>query len=225
MIEPRDRADGESPDWLERQLARASGGKRRGGRRAARGCGDRAPGRRAPRRHRRARPVSPWRAPEPAAGARRLLGLVLHRLARAPLSGEAAAEALARPLRRALRHRRGEQHLLPAALQVRRRDLGRGDPRRLRLRGQGEPLPHPRQAPEGARALPEALLRPPGGADRVRKARAGALAVPRELPPRRRAARGRARALPAAATPSSSATRAGSSRTSTSCSASTTPRW
>ena len=45
----------------------------------------------------------------------RVLGVELPALARAGLSERASAEALARALRDALRHRRGQQHLLPAA--------------------------------------------------------------------------------------------------------------
>ena len=53
---------------------------------------------------------------------------------------------LARPLRDAVRHRRGQLDLLPARAPRRRRALGRGHPARLRLRRQGQPLPHPHEA-------------------------------------------------------------------------------
>ena len=63
------------------------------------------------------------------AGARRLLGLELPALAGARLSEGPAGAALARALRDALRHRRGQHHLLPAALPRRGRGLGRADAR------------------------------------------------------------------------------------------------
>ena len=81
------------------------------------------------------------------AGPHRLLGVELRRLARARLPRGPAAAALARALRDALRHGRGQRDLLPAAEARDGRALGRGDARGLQLRDQGEPLPDPHQAP------------------------------------------------------------------------------
>ena len=71
-----------------------------------------------------------------------------------------SAAALARVLRAAVRHGRGERDLLPAAD---REALSQGwvdaDARRLPLRGQGEPLPDAHQAADRARPRARALLR------------------------------------------------------------------
>ena len=64
-----------------------------------------------------------------------------------------------RLLRGAFRHGRDQQHLLPARLAGGGRELARAEPRGIRLRGEGEPLPDPHQAPHHARAGHQALLR------------------------------------------------------------------
>ena len=87
-------------------------------------------------------------------------------------------------LRRALRHRRDQQHLLPAALAVRRSRAGSSRARGIPLRGQGEPLPDPHQAPHMVEQGMKRFYEPLDAPDRHRKARPAALAVPAELPPR-----------------------------------------
>src|SRR3954447_14346527 len=83
-------------------------------------------------------------APDPANvksdAAHRLLGLELRPLARGRLPEGTPAVALARALRDALRHGRGEQHLLPPPNREDRPGLGRSEPARVPLCGQGEPL-------------------------------------------------------------------------------------
>src|SRR3954470_21691342 len=125
-----------------------------------------------------------------------MLRLVVYGLARPALPRGTAAVALARALRRGLRHRRGQQHLLPPADRERGPWLGRADARRLLLHRQGEPLFDPREAPEGDADLCRALLRADPGAGRVPEARPGPVAAPRELPSRRRTPRRRARGAP-----------------------------
>src|SRR5690606_24266038 len=56
----------------------------------------------------------------------------------------ATERSLARLLRRTLRDRRAERHLLPPAETGRLRGLGAAGSGRLRVRPQGEPLPDPR---------------------------------------------------------------------------------
>ena len=103
--------------------------------------------------------------------------------------------------------------------------LGRAEPARVRLRGEGEPLPDAPEAAHGQEAWRRAVLRADRAARPLAEARARSLAAAAELPPQRRAARRRAGGrCRRAATPSSSATRAGSCRRSTSCCASTRPR-
>src|SRR3712207_1828005 len=93
---------------------------------------------------RRLNPPAPrWRR---EAGPDRLLGLELPQLARALLSARPAGAALARALRRALRHRRGERDLLPAAVARGGRELGPAVAGRVRVRGQGQPLPDAHEA-------------------------------------------------------------------------------
>ena len=133
-----------------------------------------------------------------SAGAHRLLGLELRRLARARLPAGLPAAPLARPLRDAVRHRRGQLDLLPARPPGGRRALGRGDAARLRLRGQGEPLPDPHAAPAPTRsAASSGSTRASPRSSSSRQARARPVAAAGELPPRRRPAGARARAAAA----------------------------
>ncbi len=108
---------------------------------------------------------------------------------------------------------------------ARRFGLGRREPTSVPVRGQGEPLPHPRQAPDRPRVGGRALLRAPRAPRRVPEARPCALAAARQLPARRRAPGGRARRrCRPDGTASSSATRAGLRPTSTSSCARTESR-
>src|SRR5690348_15310636 len=93
------------------------------------------------------------------------------------------AEPLARALLARLRHRRGQLDLLPARLGEGRRALDRADAAGLRVRAEGEPLPHPHQAPGEPRAGDRALLRAdrPAG-EEPREARTDRLAASAELP-------------------------------------------
>ena len=119
----------------------------------------------------------------------------------------AAARALARALRDALRHRRGQLDLLPPAAARRRR--GWVEQRRtgfvfaVKMSRYVTHIKRLRDLGAGARAL----LRADRAARRVAEARPGPLAAAAELPARRRPARGGARgAARRAATASSSAT-------------------
>src|SRR5205823_6238570 len=132
-----------------------------------------------------------WRRGAP--GAHRLLGLELRELEGRVLRGQAGA-ALARALRASLRHRRGEQHLLPAAQAAVRRELGRAEPARVPLLCQGVALPHAHQASQRPRPGSRPLLRLHRTHARHAEDGADPLAAAADLPPRRRPARGRARA-------------------------------
>ena len=103
-------------------------------------------------------------------------------------------------LRRGLRHRRGQQHLLPAAHARGGARVGGADAAGLRLRGEVQPLPDPHQAPDrhGPGRGPPA--RAPRAAHRLAQDGPDALAAPGQLPPRRRAPGLRAGA-PAAGAP------------------------
>src|SRR5204862_5233725 len=114
----------------------------------------------------------------------RLLGLELSRLARRFLSRGSACQALAGVLRRAVRHGRGEQHLLPPAIAIRRCGLGGADLAGLRDRREGEPLSHPREATARDAAGRPTLLQRDQTACRVAEVRARPLAVAGELPAR-----------------------------------------
>src|SRR5688572_6897054 len=81
----------------------------------------------------------------------RLLGLELQALARALLSQGRAGAALVRLLRRAFRHGRDQQQLLPPARPGDLRQVARPGTARLLLCGQGQPFPHPGQEAEGLR--------------------------------------------------------------------------
>src|SRR5215208_6641755 len=87
-----------------------------------------------------------------------MLGLELRPLARADLPEGAAAEALAGPLRDALRHRRDQQHLLPSAEGSSRTGLGRRQSAPLPLRSEDEPVHHAHPPARRARARDPALL-------------------------------------------------------------------
>ena len=114
---------------------------------------------------------------------------------------------LARALRDPLRHGRGQRDLLPAAHPRDRRALGRGDARRVPVRDQGEPLPHPHQAPAQHAEVSAAAAGAARAAARHAEDGADAVAAPGELPARRRApGRRRCRRSGRAATRSSSGT-------------------
>ena len=130
-----------------------------------------------------------WHGTDP----RRLLRLAVRRLARALLPQGPPAAALARALRVGVRHRRGELDLLPARQAAGRRRLGRADAARLRVRRQGEPVPHAHEAPDRHRAGHRALLRRDRAARRLAQARPGAVAAARALHARRAAPGRRAR--------------------------------
>ena len=155
----------------------------------------------------------------------RLLGLELPALARARLPDGAPGAALARSLRDALRHRRGEQHLLPASAALGGSGLGRAVSARLRLRRQGEPLPDAREAAHRPRPGHRALLRADRAARRVGRSSAPSsgsfpptsTGTTSGSPPRCERSR-------RAGTASSSATRAGSRPRSTTSSAATASR-
>ncbi len=173
---------------------------------------------------------TPWRTTgtltvDGQAGSHRLLGVELPRLAWSDLSRRASSAALARALRRALRHGRGEQHVLPAAVAVGGRGLGGTDPARVRNRREGEPLPDSRQAAARDEARGGQVLRGDQAARGLAEAGPCALAAAGELQARRRAPRRSSRtSFRRGATASSSATPAGSSRRYTSSCGATEPR-
>ena len=122
--------------------------------------------------------------------ARRHQRLRLPRLADALLSARAARAGVAPVLCGQLRHRGAQQSLLPPAACGHVPGLGRRRPAGVRLRGQGEPVPHPRQAAERARpaahALPAPRARPRAGTRP--RAHPAALDVPPAARPARRPA-------------------------------------
>src|SRR5450759_194653 len=118
------------------------------------------------------------------------LGVAVPRLARPLLPAAAAAATLARALRRALRHGRGEQRLLPAARATGVRGVALPDPAAVRRDHEGQPLPQPCQAAAGAGRAGRPADGPgrrPGG--EVRPGPAAVAAVPAGRP-------GAARRLP-----------------------------
>src|SRR5919198_3788094 len=131
---------------------------------------------------------------------RRLLGLELHRLARRALPEGLPAAALAGALRPGVRHRRGQQHLLPAADARRSGRVGRAVAARVHVRGQVESLPDAHEAPDGHGSRRRTPARAPRAAARVPEDGPDALAAAGELPSRRRTPRQRAR-QPAARPP------------------------
>ncbi len=146
----------------------------------------------------------------------RLLGLELRRLARAAVPGGSGEDALARALRRGVRHRRGELDLLPPPLARCRGPLGRADALRLPLRRQGEPLPHARPPAAGRGGGHRANERAPGAARGRRQARARSCGSSRPtFAATTSGSRDCSRYWAAGATASSSATRAGSTTTCT----------
>src|SRR3954469_175961 len=80
---------------------------------------------------------------------------------------------------------------LPQPAAGRRR--GAPPPARLRLRAEGEPVPHAHEAPDGHGPRRRPLLRVDRTARRVAQARPGPVAAARRVPPRRRPPRSRAR--------------------------------
>src|SRR3954466_12099563 len=128
----------------------------------------------------------------------RLLGLELRPLAeRRLLSATMRRSQLARLLRAALRHRRGEHDVLPPAEGADRAALGARDAARVRLRGQGQPVRDAHQAAaRRARAPPEAA-RADQPAPALTQARPAPLAAAADLPARPRAAPGGAPTRPA----------------------------
>ena len=119
---------------------------------------------------------------------------------------------------RAVRHGRGQRHLLPAD---RGRDLpalARADAPGLRLRLQGQPLSHPHEAPQGRRAGRRALLRAGRGARGASSARSSSSCPAASSPIASASRPSSTRSRPGTATPSSSAIRPGSSPRSSRCS-------
>src|SRR6185312_3740028 len=132
----------------------------------------------------------------------RSLRLELRALAgRCFLPAPPAGFPLARLLRRALRHGRGELDLLPPAASRRGGPLGRADAAGLSLRNQGIALPHAHQAAPRPRAGPRAVSRTDRAAAALAEARAALVAAAADLSPRRRAPCGRARAAAVRASP------------------------
>src|ERR671922_421605 len=84
--------------------------------------------------------------------------LAVPRLARDLLSRSAPAAGMAALLRGAVRDGRGEQLVLPAPGAIDLRALARADAGRVHRHGQGEPLHHPSETPEGHPRPGEALL-------------------------------------------------------------------
>ncbi len=110
-------------------------------------------------------------------------------MARRFLPGRPACEAGTRLRRCAVPHHRDQRHVLSAAAAGQFRHVGRPDPRRFRVRGEGAALPHTRQAFAGHRGAHGKFpwLRPV--APRA-EAWAAPVAVPAELPLRPGALRG-----------------------------------
>src|SRR3712207_5381292 len=105
------------------------------------------------------------------------VGVAVPRLARPPLPAAAAAAAVAGAPRAALRHGREQRRLLPVARPRDLRRLARAHAAGLPLGGQGQPLPHPRQAAARARGAggpPRAARRGPRRPARRRPAAAAA---------------------------------------------------
>src|SRR5829696_6532314 len=122
-----------------------------------------------------------------------MLGLELSGLARAGLPRGPARPPLARALRHAVRHGRGQLDLLPPRPTVRGRELAAPDAGALHVRREGQPVHDPHEAPARPRGVDEALLpghRAPG---RLAEARAGAVAAAGAGEDRRAAAGVRAR--------------------------------
>src|SRR3954471_16593386 len=121
----------------------------------------------------------------------RLLRVELPELARRRVLPEGLpAKSLARALLARLRHRRGQLDLLPAGVAEGGRALDRADAAPLRLRPEGEPLPHPHQSARRPRPGHRALLRTDRAAhEGPREARPDRLAAAAQLPARRGPAR------------------------------------
>src|SRR3954469_9146756 len=83
-----------------------------------------------------------------SARARGHIRLGVRALARALLPKRSSERALARVVRRAVRHRRAEQLVLPSALAPAVRTMAARRPGRLSVRGEAQPLHHPYQAPQ-----------------------------------------------------------------------------
>lgn len=118
-------------------------------------------------------------------------------MARRPLPRGAAGAAAAGAICRGLRHGRGQRDLLPAAEGGDGARLDRTGARGLPLRGEGEPLPDPHEAPPRHHRRGRPLLGAARAAAALPPAGPGPLAAAGELPTRRRPARRRTR--PAAA--------------------------
>ena len=155
----------------------------------------------------------------------RVLRLELRLVARPRLPARPTDRALARALRDAFRHGRGEHDLLPPADAEGRPGLGRPLSAELPLRDQGQPVHHAHEAADrsrpGARPLPRAAR----AAARDGQARSLPLGSPRNgSTETTSASQTPVRAAAGRATASSSVTRAGSTRTSTRFCASTASR-
>ena len=178
-----------------------------------------------------ARPRSCATSPPGAAsdrpGPRRRRRLGVRALARQLLPRGPAAEARARVREPPAHHDRDQRHLLRLAEARELRPLARGDPRRLRLRGQGPALRHQPPGAGRGRAVGRALLldRRHGAPRRSSARSTGSSWRPRSStsttsPPSSRCCRSRSRAA-RSATPSRSATRASAPRSSSRSPAST----
>ena len=121
---------------------------------------------------------------------RELEGRVLRRRARTPVAPALCA---------ALRHRRGEHHLLSTSTEIVGRGVGRADATGLPLHGESVALPDAHQTAHGSRCGDQAVLRADRAARRVTEARSGAVAAAGDLSPERRPARSCARGASAGA--------------------------
>src|SRR5918995_914324 len=117
--------------------------------------------------HREARAVeAEFTAIRAEHGSNRLFRLAIQALEGGLLPCRPAHRRVVRALRRDVRHRRDQQQLLPAARGAHVPQLAGARPRRVPLRGQGEPVPHAHEEAEGSRGAASAVLRERGTARR-----------------------------------------------------------
>src|SRR6187551_1945959 len=84
--------------------------------------------------------------------------MAIRALARQLLPRGCTAARMVRTLRAPLRYGRDQQHLLPSARKRHVRRVEAPRPTRIRLRGEGESLPHAYEEAEGARGAAAPLL-------------------------------------------------------------------